>query len=128
MPQPQTNPLEFSDCRKSRKDRYRDGTKNADRYESESLRFQQSKETSHKRNLTELKRKHANFRRIIKENKKQSWRNYMSLINPQTPTSAVWKKIKCINGSKSSTKLQFLQSDDGRTVTQAYDIAKTLAK
>ena len=89
--------------------------------------FNRGKKHPINENLTELKRKCANFRRIIKENKKQSWRNYISLIISQTLTSAVLEKIKCINDSKSSTNIQFLQSDDGRTVTQAYDIAKTLA-
>ena len=42
-------------------------------------------------NLTEFNKKRANFRRIIKENEKQPWRNYISSINPQTP-SVVWKK------------------------------------
>ena len=50
-------------------------------------------------NLTEFKKKRANFRRIIKENKKRSWRNYITLINPQTSASAVWNKIRSINGS-----------------------------
>ena len=38
------------------------------------------------------------------------------------------EKIKCINGSKSPTDIQFLETDDGRTVTRAHDIANTLAK
>ena len=53
----------------------------------------------------------------------------LHVINKSTNTNICsMEKIKYINGSKSSTKIQFLQSDDGRTVTQAYDIAKTLAK
>ena len=90
--------------------------------------FNRVKKHPTNKNLTEFKRKSANFRRIIKKNKKRSWRNYISSINSQTPTSAVWKQIKCMNGSKSSTNIQFLEFDDGRIVTQAHDIAVTLAK
>ena len=70
--------------------------------------FNRAKKHPTNENLTEFKRKRANFRRIIKENKKQSWRNYISSMNPQTLTSVVWKKIKCINGSKFPTNIQFL--------------------
>ena len=38
------------------------------------------------------------------------------------------EKIKSINGPKPSTIIQFLESDDGQTITQAHDIANTLAK
>ena len=53
----------------------------------------------------------------------------LHIINKSTNSNICsMEKMKCINGSKSSTNIQFLESDDGRTVTQAHDIANTLAK
>ena len=87
-------------------------------------RIQQSKKTIPQTKTQREKR--VNFRRI-KENKKQSWRNYISPINLQTPTSVIWKKIKHINRSQLPTNIQFLEIN-GKAVTQAHDIANTLAK
>ena len=68
--------------------------------------------------ITEFKRKCANFRRIIKENKKTIMEE-LHIINKSTNTNIY---------SIGKTNIQFLESDDDRVVTQAHDIANTLAK
>ena len=90
--------------------------------------FNRAKKHPTNENLTEFKRKRANFRRIIKETKKTIMEKLHN-INKSTNTNICsMEKIKSINGSKPSTNIQFLESDDGQTVTQAHDIANTLAK
>ena len=76
---------------KSGKDRYSGGAKNV-KSPCKRVITLSTEQHSTNENLTEFKRKRANFRRIIKENKKRTWRNYITSINLQTPTSAVCKK------------------------------------
>ena len=51
-------------------------------------------------NINEYKNCQANARKIIKENKKKSWHEYVSKLNVKTPAKKVWGMIRTINGIK----------------------------
>lgn len=48
------------------------------------------------------KRNEAIVKHTIKKKKKQSWQNFASTLNSNTPSSKVWRIIKNINGKRSS--------------------------
>ena len=54
--------------------------------------------------------------------------NYVLSINSRPSTSEVWQIIELVNGFQFSSNIQFLETDDGKYETQAYDIANTLAE
>lgn len=78
-------------------------------------------------NLMELKRNKSIARRIIKESKKQSWRKYVSNINPNAATKEIWNKIRKIKGGRPITEITALKTDN-KTVTSAKEIAETMAE
>ncbi|KOX68954.1 hypothetical protein WN51_07127 [Melipona quadrifasciata] len=52
----------------------------------------------------------------------------LHIINKFTNTNIWSMKKNRFNGFQSPTKIQFLETNDGRAVTQAHDIANPLAK
>ena len=54
--------------------------------------------------------------------------NYVLSINSRPSTSEVWQIIELVNGFQFSSNIQFLETDDGKYETKAYDIANTLAE
>lgn len=48
----------------------------------------------------EFKKKRAIARRTLKNNRRNSWREFVSSFNNQTPATEVWNKIHCLNTGK----------------------------
>ena len=59
-------------------------------------------------NLISFKFHRTNARKIIKEAKKKSWKNYVSKLNTTSNTKTVWLMIRKIAGKKQSTPLKHL--------------------
>lgn len=78
-------------------------------------------------NLIDLKKKKAYVRRIILESKRNSWRNYVSTITTNTPSSELWNKIRKINGKRKFFETSIL-FQNSKTITRPQDIANTLAE
>ena len=52
-------------------------------------------------NLIEYKRCQAKVKVLIKKKKTESWRNFASTLQSNTPSSKIWRTIKAINGKQS---------------------------
>ena len=69
----------------------------------------------------------AQARRTIRTSKKQSWQNFVSKLNNQTPMKKVWDMMKKISGKYATSNLNILQKDD-ETISDPIDIANCLAE
>lgn len=76
-------------------------------------------------NLIAFKRLKAKARYIIKQSKKNSWRDYVSTITHRTNSSTVWKKIKSICGRPMSSIPAIL--NNGVLVTSPHDVVSVIA-
>ena len=56
-------------------------------------------------NINEYKNCRANARKIIKENKRKSWHEYVSKLNVKTPAKKVWEMIRKISDKPISDKV-----------------------
>ena len=73
-------------------------------------------------NINEYKNCRANVRKIIKENKRKSWHEYVSKLNVKTPAKKVWEMIRKISGKQSNTTIHHLENNDGTKITERVDI------
>ncbi|MEL6986791.1 MAG: reverse transcriptase domain-containing protein [Bacteroidota bacterium] len=74
----------------------------------------------------EFKKARANFRRVIKTARKDSWSNFVSSINSKTPLSLVWKKVRKISGKYTPPQPPVLKIN-GTNVADNQIVADTLA-
>ena len=65
-----------------------------------------------KTNLNACKILRAKARRIIKQAKRSSWKDFISKINTRTPMTTIWNMIKKINGKNQSMKYSHIKVDD----------------
>ena len=79
-------------------------------------------------NINEYKNCRANARKIIKENKRKSWHEYVSKLNVKTPAKKVWEMIRKISGKQSNTTIHHLENNDETKITERVDIANRLAQ
>ena len=107
------NPWLDADCEKSIKDR-----KKAER----KFNWQPTAE-----NLTTFKIKRAMACRVIKEKRRQCWRQFVSSINNRTPLSKVWRLIRRLKGKGGGGNVQHLKLSD-TVLTTTDEIAQTLAQ
>ena len=77
-------------------------------------------------NLTLFKIQRAKTRRTIREEKKESWRNYVNKLNTNTTSKEVWSMIRKINGFAKTPEIHHLNVN-GNTITDVKDIADTIA-
>ena len=84
------NPWLDADCEKAIKDR-----KKAER------KFNRQPTAE---NLTTFQIKRAMARRVIKEKRRQCWRQFVSSINNRTPLSKVWRLIRRLKGKGGRSK------------------------
>ena len=54
-------------------------------------------------NRLSFKKQQAIVKRLIKTAKRSSWREFVSSINRETPSSVIWKRIKSISGMSQSS-------------------------
>ena len=78
-------------------------------------------------NLNIYKQIQAKARRTIKNEKRQSWRNFISKITSRTPMSKVWNMVQRIKGKGSNSTIKHLNCDDD-VLTSKTDIANAFAK
>lgn len=69
----------------------------------------------------------AKARRSVRNAKKQSWQNYVSKLNNQTPMKNIWDMIGKISGKHKRNCLNMLEKD-GNTVSDPLEIADCLAE
>ena len=79
-------------------------------------------------NLAMYKRERAKARRTIREQKRLSWRNYISKINHKTPISKIWKSIKKIQGKNVPTPSKHLLKPDGTFAEAEEEMANVLGE
>ena len=77
-------------------------------------------------NLNKFKYLYAKARRIIRENMRKSWRDYVSKLNHKTPTNKVWDMVSKITGKKVFPSIKQLKKD-GNNITEVNEIANVLA-
>lgn len=77
-------------------------------------------------NKIEYKRTRALTRRILKESKSNSWKNFVSSISSNNSIRESWKKINAIQGHKRYSQIHFIQ-DGNKIIAQSADIANVLA-
>ena len=82
-------------------------------------RFYQSKLNADK---IQFNRARAKFRFLIKTSRTNSWREYCSTINENTPLPTVWKRIHKIKGKYSTMKQPILQINNN-LVADPRDVA-----
>ena len=56
--------------------------------------------------------------KVIKENKRKSWHEYVSKLNVKTPAKKVWEMIRKISGKQSNTTIHHLENNDGTKITE----------
>ena len=79
-------------------------------------------------NINEYKKCRAKARKVIKENKRNSWHEYVSKLNVKTPAKKVWEMIRKISGKQSNTTIHHLENNDMTKITERVDIANRLAQ
>ena len=79
-------------------------------------------------NINEYKNCQANVRKVIKENKRKSWHEYVSKLNVKTLAKKVWEMKRKISGKQSNTTIHHLKNNDGTKITQRVDITNRLAQ
>ncbi|XP_044582995.1 uncharacterized protein LOC123264014 [Cotesia glomerata] len=76
----------------------------------------------------EFKKKRAIVRRTLKNSRRNSWREFVSSINNQTPATEVWNKIHCLNtGKKKAFSTIVLEKDNGKFTAHPKETANMLA-
>ena len=89
--------------------------------------FRKFDRSSTTENLIAFRKARAFARRIIKEAKTVSWRNYVSSLNRFTPTTQVWTRIKRISGRFSPSPLPVLRVND-RDIIHPFNVAEEIAR
>ena len=79
-------------------------------------------------NLTNFRRQRALTRQIIRENKRTSWKNYVSKINSNTPIKKIFQMIKKIKGKNTQNRIQHLDRGNGEYAEEEKEIANLLGK
>lgn len=83
------------------------------------------------RNLTDFvhfKKLKAFARRVLKESKQNSWREYISTITPNTPPTQVWTKIRQIKGRNTTQKIPAIVDENNRVITNSREITNILGE
>ena len=78
-------------------------------------------------NLALFRAARAKARRVIKENKKKSWKSYISKLNSKTSIKKTWDMVRKISGKTTTTTSTYLVKPDGEEVRQTKEIANTIA-
>ncbi|RUS74669.1 hypothetical protein EGW08_017575 [Elysia chlorotica] len=63
--------------------------------------------------LNIFKKRRAEARRSIRQQKRQSWKNFISKVNKDTPLSKVWKLVRKIQGKTVASAVKHLGEADG---------------
>ena len=66
-------------------------------------------------------------RKVLRESKRTSFRNYVSKINSQTPLTKVWKMVKKLRGTDDSCSIGHIDLPDGSRAESEKDISNAIA-
>ena len=95
---------------KKKKPWFNDECKEAIKKRKDSLK--RFKQYPTKTNLNACKILRAKARRIIKQAKRSSWKDFISKINTRSPMTTIWNTIKKINGKNQNMKYSHIKVDD----------------
>ena len=68
----------------------------------------------------------ARTKMLFKQKKRDSWKNYVSSVNVNTPSKKVWDMIRKITGKNVASPMHHLKDDNGTLITDRVEIANTL--
>ena len=66
-------------------------------------------------------------KKLFKQKKRVSWKNYVSSVNVNTPSKKVWNMIRKITGKNVASPMHHLKDDNGTRITDRVEIANTLS-
>lgn len=75
---------------------------------------------------SEFRKARNEARKVIAEEKRKSWEQYVSSINESTPVKEMWSKVRAISGKRSNNINQGIQVDNV-TITDPKHISEYLA-
>ena len=78
-------------------------------------------------NKIEMKKMRARARWKCKQNRRNSWRDYLSSLKYNTPSATSWGKINKIQGSSTSPKINALVKEDETIISDPIDMANEIA-
>ena len=61
-----------------------------------------------------------------KRKMRDSWKNYVSSVNFNTPSKKVWDMIRKITGKNVASPMLHLKDDNGTLITDSVEIVNTL--
>ena len=73
--------------------------------------------------LMSFRRTQAQARRLFTRKKRESWTKYVSKLNTSTPIKHVWDRVRKISGKKVCPPKQYLNRNDGASITDPKSIA-----
>ena len=68
----------------------------------------------------------ARTKKLFKQRKHESWKNYVSSVNVNTPSKKVWDMICKLNGTNVASPMHHLKYENGTLITDRVQIANTL--
>ena len=68
----------------------------------------------------------ARTKKLFKQKKRDSWKNYVSSVNVNTLSKKVWDMIRKITGKHVASPMHHLKDDNGTLITDRVEIANTL--
>ena len=85
-------------------------------------KYQRSKSLADKISLNKAS---AISRRTLRQARKQSWQDYVSTVNSDTPINKIWKKINKISGKFSGNRTPCI-NNNGTMIMDHHDVANIL--
>ena len=70
----------------------------------------------------------ARTKKLFKQKKHDSWKNYVSSVNVNTPSKKVWDMICKITGKNVASPMYHLKDENGTLITDRVEIANTLGE
>ena len=70
----------------------------------------------------------ARTKKLFKQKKRDSWKNYVSSVNVNTPSKKVWNMIRKITGKNVASPMHHIKYENGTLITDRVQIANTLLK
>ena len=68
----------------------------------------------------------ARTKKVFKQKKRDSWKNYVSSVNVNTPSKKVWNMIRKITGKNVASPMHHIKDENGTLITDRVQIANTL--
>ena len=68
----------------------------------------------------------ARTKKLFKQKKRDSWKNYVPSVNVNTPSKKVWDMIRKITGKNVASPIHHLKDENGTLITDRVQIANTL--